>query len=1059
MTVPQGTNCNGNNTPAPPGGCQDMVLYFAAEQAANVTVSIPGIGYTQNYAVPANSVITSQPIPKNPSTGDARLTATSTAPENKGIHITSDKPIVAYAHIYNASVSGASILFPTPTLGKEYYSINYQNTSNSNNANCWFYVVAADTGTTTVQIIPSAATTNGWAAGSTNTITLTQGQVFNVMGQLTTTSNPFQGVDLTGSIIKSVATASGACKRIAVFSGSGRISITCNANSSSSDNYMVQAFPKSAWGKKFLTVTTGGNQSNNIYRVCVSDPTTVVTLNGAPIGLPLQGGFYYQIASSNTPKLIEADKPITVAQYLTSQGACGNGNTPGDPEVIYLSPVEQNISKVLWNATPNFQITQHYFNVIIPNTGTAISSFTLDGAPVPAASFTVHPQATGYSYLRQSVSAGQHIIQSDSGFNAIAYGYGNAESYGYNAGTNIKDIFQFISLQNQYATVNFPATCKNTPFYFSMTFPYQPTQIQWIFGAALNAMGIADVTINNPVYTSTIVVAGRTLYVYQLPTPYNITASGTYPIRVTATNPTPDGCGGVQEINYDVQVFDPPQADFTFNNVCFPDPVQFTDNSNTGGRPITSRYWDFGDLTNSTLNNPSHAYSAPGAYTARYAIITDVGCLSDTTSHVVTVSPLPTATISGTTTVCLNGTSPNITFTGVGGTAPYTFTYNINGGANQTVTTTSGNSVTVAAPTGTAGTFAYNLVSVSDASPALCSQAQTGTATITVSQLPTASIAGATTVCLNAPSPNITFTGAVGTPPYTFTYNINGGANQTVTTTSGNSVTVAVPTSTAGIFTYNLVSVAEGSANACSQPQTGSTVVNVSPLPTASISGTTTVCLNGPSPSITFTGAVGTPPFTFTYTINGGPNQTVTTTSGNSVTVSVPTTTAGTFTYNLVGVSESSANACSQPQTGSAAVTVNPLPTASISGTTTVCLNATSPNITFTGAVGTPPFTFTYNINGGPSQTVTTTSGNSVTVAAPTNVAGTFTYNLVSVQEGSTITCSQAQTGSATITVNQLPTATIAGTVNVCVNAPSPNITFTGAVGTPPYTFTYNING
>ena len=111
---------------------------------------------------------------------------------------------------------------------------------------------------------------------------------------------------------------------------------------------MVQAFPQTAWGKKFLTTSTGGNQSNNIYRVCVSDPTTVVTLNGAPIPYPLLNNFYYEIPASTTPKLIEADKPIMVAQYLTSQGACGNGSQPGDPEVIYLSSVEQNISKVLW---------------------------------------------------------------------------------------------------------------------------------------------------------------------------------------------------------------------------------------------------------------------------------------------------------------------------------------------------------------------------------------------------------------------------------------------------------------------------------------------------------------------------------------------------------------------------------------------------------------------------------------------------------------------------------------------------------------------------------------
>jgi len=54
--------------------------------------------------------------------------------------------------------------------------------------------------------------------------------------------------------------------------------------------------------------------------------------------------------------------------------------------------------------------------------------------------------------------------------------------------------------------------------------------------------------------------------------------------------------------------------------------------------------------------------------------------------------PAPTATITGTTTVCQNATSPLITFTGSGGTAPYTFTYTVTGTAgNQTIQTTSGN--------------------------------------------------------------------------------------------------------------------------------------------------------------------------------------------------------------------------------------------------------------------------------------------------------------------------------------------------------------------------------
>jgi hypothetical protein len=203
-------------------------------------------------------------------------------------------------------------------------------------------------------------------------------------------------------------------------------------------------------GKKYLTVPTGGGMSRNIYRICVSDPAAAVRLNGSPITYPLINNFYYEIPAAANPLKIESDLPITVAQYITSQGACQNSQ-PGDPEVIYLSPVEQNISTVIWNATPNSAITSHYFSVVIPNSGTAISSFKLDGVPVNPSLFTVHPRDPAYSYLTQSVGAQQRKIESDSGFNAIAYGYGDFESYGYNAGTNVRDLYQRVGVTTLYS--------------------------------------------------------------------------------------------------------------------------------------------------------------------------------------------------------------------------------------------------------------------------------------------------------------------------------------------------------------------------------------------------------------------------------------------------------------------------------------------------------------------------------------------------------------------------------------------------------------------------------
>ncbi|RZL50211.1 MAG: hypothetical protein EOP00_05365, partial [Pedobacter sp.] len=433
-------------------------------------------------------------------------------------------------------------------------------------------------------------------------------------------------------------------------------------------------------------------------------------------------------------------------------------------------------------------------------------------------------------------------------------------------------------------------------------------------------------------------------------------------------------------------------------------------------------------------------------------------CLNSATgSAIITINPLPTANISAGTAVCQNAATPTVTFTGASGTAPYTFTYNINGGSSTTITTTSGNSVSINAPTGSVGTFNYNLTSVKDASSTTCTGTATGTASIVVNPLPTATIGGTTAVCLNATSPAIIFTGAVGTAPYTFTYNINGGSNQTVTTSTGNSVAVNVQTTAAGTFTYNLVSVRDASSTTCSNTTSGAATVTVNPLPTASISGTTAVCRNATSPTITFTGANGTAPYTFTYKINGGSDLT-TVSNGSTATVSQATTGAGSFIYTLVSVKDASGTTCTNTASGTATITVNQLPTASISGNATVCRNGTAPTVSFTAASGTAPYTFTYTLNGGANQTITST-GNTATITQATGTVGSFAYTLVSVQDASSTACTNTATGTATVVVKQLPSAAISGATAVCVNANQPNVTFTGSAGTAPYTFTYTING
>jgi hypothetical protein len=420
-------------------------------------------------------------------------------------------------------------------------------------------------------------------------------------------------------------------------------------------------------------------------------------------------------------------------------------------------------------------------------------------------------------------------------------------------------------------------------------------------------------------------------------------------------------------------------------------------------------------------------------------------------SATITVNPLPTATIAGTRAVCRNDDSPDITFTGASGSAPYTFTYTINGGAEQTVNSV-GTIATIAAPTGTAGTFVYTLVDVRDASSATCSNTANSTATITVNPLPTATIAGTAAVCQNAISPNITFTGTAGTAPYTFTYRINGGVLATITTISGNSVTVAAPTGTAGTFTYSLVSVQDASSTICSQNQAGTATITVNPLPTATIAGSTDVCqISSPQPTITLTNPMALP-IAITYNINGGGITTVNVAANSIERISQPTTPAGDFVYNLVSVAYQTAPSCSNLVFGNATVTVNSTPTVNTIGDRILCNNTTAPGITLSGPVVGTSFQWT---NSNTAIGLPASGTGNIPVFAATNGTNGQLTGIITVTPTANGCVGTPLT--FTITINPTLTASIAGSTTVCQNDDSPDVTFTNPMSVP-VTITYRSN-
>ena len=143
--------------------------------------------------------------------------------------------------------------------------------------------------------------------------------------------------------------------------------------------------------------------------------------------------------------------------------------------------------------------------------------------------------------------------------------------------------------------------------------------------------------------------------------------AGTYTVTVVDAN----GCIEQNTLNSTTVVGSGPvsTAGFTYNgNQCL------TGNSynfqNTGTSPATY-FWNFGDATTSTSENPSHTYPAPGIYTVTQVVSN--GSCSDFVQINITVYPEPTAALTGFNLNCATPCDGTVDLMAFGGTPAYTY--------------------------------------------------------------------------------------------------------------------------------------------------------------------------------------------------------------------------------------------------------------------------------------------------------------------------------------------------------------------------------------------------
>jgi len=302
----------------------------------------------------------------------------------------------------------------------------------------------------------------------------------------------------------------------------------------------------------------------------------------------------------------------------------------------------------------------------------------------------------------------------------------------------------------------------------------------------------------------------------------------------------------------------------------------------------------------------------------------------------------------------------------------------------------------------------------------------------------------AVTVAAGTPAQPGAITGSITQCPVVSgqTYSISAVANATSyvwTVPTGWSITAGAGTTSvtvsSGAFGQN-GAVRVSAQNSCGTSTTSNLSVTINARPTAVISGSATVCAGiSDEVSLDFT---GTGPWS--GTLSNGQSF-----SSNVNHKEVDVTPSATTTYTISTLSDANCPAVGG-LTGSAVITVNQLPTATISGSATVCAgNSTA--VTINGPANGQ---VAYTVNG--IQEGVMLNGLGSAVINTGSVWQNMNYQLVEVEDG---ICENLLSATATITYQEAPDATISAASQLCQGS-STTVTFNGNANA---IVTYNVNG
>jgi gliding motility-associated-like protein len=336
-----------------------------------------------------------------------------------------------------------------------------------------------------------------------------------------------------------------------------------------------------------------------------------VTLSVQIVPTIVNAGFTFSPACQGVP--IQFTDTSTVANGSLGSWfwdfGDGNTSTAQNPTHTYSNGGTYNVTLIAFSTAQCSDTVTQQINIF----------------PIPDAQFTYAPACPGDPVQFTNNSTGTTTLTYNWNFGDPASGGNNTStsqnpSHVFNtAGTynvtliatntnGCKDTLVQQVVVNSGATPNFTFTsqCQGTPINFTSTSTIAPpntiTNYSWNFGGGNTASG------------------PNASHVFNTPGNNNVTLTVT----------TSLGCS--DSITLPVRVYANPVANFTQQDVCFGNVMNFTNTSTVASTDtITGYLWAFGNGNTSTATNPTQNYASPGSYNVTLITTSTGGC-----SHVVT---------------------------------------------------------------------------------------------------------------------------------------------------------------------------------------------------------------------------------------------------------------------------------------------------------------------------------------------------------------------------------------------------------------------------------------